>query len=55
LDEQGRKQVWLAEECRISPNYITLILNGARDPSASTVKLIALALGVTEEDLLKAS
>jgi transcriptional regulator with XRE-family HTH domain len=55
LKEQGRKQVWLANELRLSPAYLTLILNGSREPGAGTVKLMSIILGVSEDVLFIAA
>ncbi len=53
MDYQGRKQTWLAKECRVSRNFMNIVLNGGRMPSNATWKLMALALGVPEESLAK--
>lgn len=42
----GIRKGEFAKRCEIDPGYLTKLENGARQPSASTLKRIALGLGV---------
>lgn len=48
---QGRETSWLAEQSRVSPFTMREILRGKRNPGKPALKLLADALGVSEDEL----
>ena len=54
LEEEGRTTKWLADQCGLEVTTMRNVLQG-RKPSLPVIKLMALRLGVKEEDLLTPS
>lgn len=52
LDEQGRKQVWLAKKADLSENSLQRILDDKGNPSATKLADLAVALEVSTDYLL---
>jgi transcriptional regulator with XRE-family HTH domain len=50
IEEKGRTRKWVAEQCRITVESLSQILNG-RTPSRPVVALMAQALDVDESEL----
>ena len=55
LESQDRSGSWLARKCRKSPSYVSLVINGKRDPSPDFRARAAAALGVPETILFPAT
>jgi len=51
MEEQGRRNDWLATQTGKSPSYVTRVLKGERTPSPEFRAAAAKALGVSESDL----
>lgn len=54
LKEMNRQQKWLAQEARISKNYLCSIMNGRAIPTLAALKQIAKPLGLDPFDLVAA-
>lgn len=54
LKEMNRQQKWLAQEARISKNYLCAIMNGRVIPTLAALKQIAKPLGLDPFDLVAA-
>ena len=54
LKEIGKQQKWLAQEARISKNYLCNIMNGRAIPTLAMLKQIAKPLGIDPFDLVAA-
>lgn len=52
LKSQGRSIKWLADQCGLTPVSMSFILGG-KSTKIGTVKLIAIALDVPEQELYK--
>jgi transcriptional regulator with XRE-family HTH domain len=53
IEAQGRTRKWIAEQCGITPAYLTRILCGFRMPGKPLLKLLAQKLEIPEEELLE--
>jgi transcriptional regulator with XRE-family HTH domain len=51
--ERGWRQIDLAEQARISENYVSDLEIGKKEIGLRTLQAVALALGVKTSDLLK--
>lgn len=54
LKEMGKQQKWLAQEARISKNYLCRVINGHAIPTLAALKQIAKPLGLDPFDLVAA-
>lgn len=54
LKDEGRTTAWLAKQCGLEVTSMRNVLQG-RKPSSPVIKLMALALGLKEADLLNPS
>lgn len=54
LKEMGKQQKWLAQEARISKNYLCCIINGRAIPTLAVLKRITKPLGLDPFDLVVA-
>ena len=54
LKEIGKQQKWLAQEARLSKNYICAVINGRAIPTLAALKQIAKPLGLDPFDLVSA-
>lgn len=52
LRERGIRQTQFAEQLEITPGYMSLLINGQREPSPALLQRMAEALGVGVGDLL---
>ena len=52
LKEMDKTQKWLAQEARLSKNYIYDIINGRAIPSLAALKKISKPLGIDTFDLV---
>lgn len=52
LDENGKTQRELADDCQLSPGAISQYINGTTDPSIDTLKLLAKTTGLSTDELL---
>lgn len=53
LEEEGKKQKWLAKRCGINESIISLIINGRYNPDKHQMAKISAALEMDEDDLFK--
>jgi len=54
LNEMGKQQKWLAQEARLSKNYLCAVMNGRAIPTLAALKQIAKPLGIDPFDLVGA-
>lgn len=47
LYQHGRTQQWLAERIGVTPNYVNMILSGARTPSLRVAKRLQDVTGIS--------
>lgn len=52
IQEKGLKQSWLANQIGISPEMLSAILVGRKQPSKPVYKLLSLKLGFDESEFL---
>lgn len=52
---KGLRKKWIAEEMKIHPKTLYAYLSGRNSPPAAMIKLLAIVIGVSEQDLKKAS
>lgn len=55
IDEKGLKINFLASKIGVTKNTLSSFLNGRRNLGLSALKLLMLELGISEEQLFKAS
>lgn len=51
IEEKGVRKKWIAEQMSIHPQTLYSYLNGNKVPSAHMLRLMALVLGVPEDEL----
>jgi transcriptional regulator with XRE-family HTH domain len=51
--EKGLSQSDIADSLGVSRGFVSLIENGKRNPTLSTITRLASAVGVTSDELLK--
>lgn len=49
---QRKQQLWLAEQCNVTPSHINQIIKGKTQPSLSVLVRMADALNVTVNELI---
>lgn len=52
MKKEGRTRAWLADQCGVTLNSLQAMLSGRRRPGRPVIKLMAIALRTTEEELL---
>lgn len=52
LYEMDKTQIWLAEQCNVTPTSISMIINGKRNPSKKLLYGISKSLKIPYSDVL---
>lgn len=52
LYEMNKTQIWLAEQCNVTPTSISMIINGKRNPSKRLLYGISKNLKIPYDDFL---
>lgn len=55
IRKKGLRKNWVAEQMGIHPQTLYAYLSGRQTPPAAILKLMALVLGVAEDDIKQAS
>jgi transcriptional regulator with XRE-family HTH domain len=53
LRNGGHTQRWLAQEIRVSPSYVAMILSGRRTPSLPVAKRLQDLTGIPATDFIR--
>ena len=51
MHEHGITQIQLADELHVSPKYVSMVLNGHRDPAGAEEKFTAAAKRIADRNI----